>query len=47
MCRSRGVKMLVDGFSSFGAEAIDFAGCDIDAVAAYYARGGAAQGDKR
>lgn len=33
-CRSRGVKLLVDGVSSFGAEAIDFAGGDIDAVAA-------------
>lgn len=34
MCRARGVKMLVDGVSSFGAEAIDFAGGVIDAVAA-------------
>ncbi|WP_175748549.1 2-aminoethylphosphonate aminotransferase [Burkholderia pyrrocinia] len=34
VCRSRGVKLLVDGVSSFGAEAIDFAGGDIDAVAA-------------
>ncbi|QQK04316.1 2-aminoethylphosphonate aminotransferase [Burkholderia sp. Bp9017] len=34
VCRSRGVKMLVDGVSSFGAEAIDFAGGVIDAVAA-------------
>ncbi|WP_193100783.1 2-aminoethylphosphonate aminotransferase [Burkholderia sp. Z1] len=34
VCRSRGVKMLVDGVSSFGAEALDFAGGDIDAVAA-------------
>ncbi|AOK19910.1 2-aminoethylphosphonate aminotransferase [Burkholderia cepacia] len=34
VCRARGVKMLVDGVSSFGAEAIDFAGGDIDAVAA-------------
>ncbi|RQT66614.1 2-aminoethylphosphonate aminotransferase [Burkholderia cepacia] len=34
VCRSHGVKMLVDGVSSFGAEAIDFAGGDIDAVAA-------------
>ncbi|MEN2475383.1 2-aminoethylphosphonate aminotransferase [Burkholderia sp. GS2Y] len=34
VCRSRGVKMLVDGVSSFGAEEIDFAGGDIDAVAA-------------
>ena len=30
VCRSRGVKMLVDGVSSFGAEAIDFAGGVID-----------------
>ncbi|WGS46551.1 2-aminoethylphosphonate aminotransferase [Burkholderia sp. JSH-S8] len=34
LCRARGVKLLVDGVSSFGAEAIDFAGGDIDAVAA-------------
>ncbi|MGU7851467.1 2-aminoethylphosphonate aminotransferase [Burkholderia orbicola] len=34
VCRARGVKMLVDGVSSFGAETIDFAGGDIDAVAA-------------
>ncbi|MFJ1209378.1 2-aminoethylphosphonate aminotransferase [Burkholderia pyrrocinia] len=34
VCRSRSVKLLVDGVSSFGAEAIDFAGGDIDAVAA-------------
>ncbi|HDR9507989.1 2-aminoethylphosphonate aminotransferase [Burkholderia cepacia] len=34
VCRSRGVKLLVDGVSSFGAEAIEFAGGDIDAVAA-------------
>ncbi|MDN7588994.1 2-aminoethylphosphonate aminotransferase [Burkholderia seminalis] len=34
VCRARGVKILVDGVSSFGAEAIDFAGGDIDAVAA-------------
>ncbi|AIO70528.1 2-aminoethylphosphonate aminotransferase [Burkholderia oklahomensis] len=34
VCRARGVRMLVDGVSSFGAEAIDFAGGDIDAVAA-------------
>ncbi|MDR6503321.1 2-aminoethylphosphonate-pyruvate transaminase [Burkholderia ambifaria] len=34
VCRSRGVRLLVDGVSSFGAEAIDFAGGDIDAVAA-------------
>ncbi|AKM04248.1 2-aminoethylphosphonate aminotransferase [Burkholderia pyrrocinia] len=34
VCRARGVKLLVDGVSSFGAEALDFAGGDIDAVAA-------------
>ncbi|KVT88451.1 2-aminoethylphosphonate aminotransferase [Burkholderia ubonensis] len=34
VCRARGVKLLVDGVSSFGAEAIAFAGGDIDAVAA-------------
>jgi 2-aminoethylphosphonate-pyruvate transaminase len=34
VCRARGVRMLVDGVSSFGAEAIDFAGGVIDAVAA-------------
>ncbi|AJY09303.1 2-aminoethylphosphonate aminotransferase [Burkholderia dolosa] len=34
VCRARGVKLLVDGVSSFGAEAIDFAGGVIDAVAA-------------
>ncbi|WP_175690190.1 2-aminoethylphosphonate aminotransferase [Burkholderia anthina] len=34
VCRARGVNMLVDGVSSFGAEAIDFAGGTIDAVAA-------------
>ncbi|KUZ11297.1 2-aminoethylphosphonate aminotransferase [Burkholderia diffusa] len=34
VCRTRGVKMLVDGVSSFGAEAIDFADGVIDAVAA-------------
>ncbi|AOJ04158.1 MULTISPECIES: 2-aminoethylphosphonate aminotransferase [Burkholderia] len=34
VCRARSVRMLVDGVSSFGAEAIDFAGGDIDAVAA-------------
>ncbi|MDR8729240.1 2-aminoethylphosphonate aminotransferase [Burkholderia pseudomultivorans] len=34
VCRARDVKLLVDGVSSFGAEAIDFAGGDIDAVAA-------------
>ncbi|MBS6361749.1 2-aminoethylphosphonate aminotransferase [Burkholderia sp.] len=34
VCRARGARLLVDGVSSFGAEAIDFAGGDIDAVAA-------------
>lgn len=34
VCRARGVRMLVDGVSSFGAEAIDFGGDVIDAVAA-------------
>ncbi|MEW4361590.1 2-aminoethylphosphonate aminotransferase [Burkholderia pseudomallei] len=34
VCRARGVRMLVDGVSSFGAEAVDFAGGDIDALAA-------------
>ncbi|HGL4262061.1 2-aminoethylphosphonate aminotransferase [Burkholderia dolosa] len=34
VCHARGVKLLVDGVSSFGAEAIDFAGGVIDAVAA-------------
>ncbi|AHI67509.1 2-aminoethylphosphonate aminotransferase [Burkholderia thailandensis] len=34
VCRARGVRMLVDGVSSFGAEAIDFAGGGIDALAA-------------
>ncbi|KVE37293.1 2-aminoethylphosphonate aminotransferase [Burkholderia sp. TSV86] len=34
VCRPRGVRLLVDGVSSFGAEAINFAGGDIDAVAA-------------
>ncbi|HDR8954136.1 TPA: 2-aminoethylphosphonate aminotransferase [Burkholderia vietnamiensis] len=34
VCRARGVRMLVDGVSSFGAEAIDFGGGVIDAVAA-------------
>ncbi|MGI4815280.1 MAG: 2-aminoethylphosphonate aminotransferase [Janthinobacterium lividum] len=33
-CRQRGIGLLVDGVSSFGAEAIDFAGGGIDAVAA-------------
>ena len=34
VCRERGVKLLVDGVSSFGAEAIDFADPAIVAVAA-------------
>lgn len=34
VCRRYGVRMLVDGVSSFGAEAIQFADGDIDAVAA-------------
>ena len=34
LCRRYGARMLVDGVSSFGAEAIDFAGGEIDAVAA-------------
>jgi len=34
MCRARGVKMLVDGVSSFGAEAIDFGGTDAVAATA-------------
>ncbi len=33
-CAARGVRLLVDGVSSFGAEAIDFDGAAIDAVAA-------------
>ena len=33
-CRTRGVKMLVDGVSSFGAEAIDFNDDSLEAVAA-------------
>ncbi|MDR3096407.1 MAG: 2-aminoethylphosphonate aminotransferase [Paraburkholderia sp.] len=33
-CRARGVQMLVDGVSSFGSEAIDFADTSIAAVAA-------------
>jgi len=33
-CRARGVQMLVDGVSSFGAEAIDFGDTSIAAVAA-------------
>ncbi|APR39088.1 2-aminoethylphosphonate aminotransferase [Paraburkholderia sp. SOS3] len=34
VCRERGVRLLVDGVSSFGAEAIDFADTTIAAVAA-------------
>jgi 2-aminoethylphosphonate-pyruvate transaminase len=34
LCRARGVHLLVDAVSSFGAEAIDFADCGIAAVAA-------------
>lgn len=34
VCRARGVKLLVDGVSSFGAEAIDFSDTSLDAVAA-------------
>jgi 2-aminoethylphosphonate-pyruvate transaminase len=34
LCRTRGVKMLVDGVSSFGAEAIDFGDPTLAAVAA-------------
>ena len=34
VCRARGVSLLVDGVSSFGAEAIDFDDRSIDAVAA-------------
>ncbi|QYD71285.1 2-aminoethylphosphonate--pyruvate transaminase [Paraburkholderia edwinii] len=34
VCRERGVRLLVDGVSSFGAEAIDFADSTIAAVAA-------------
>jgi len=34
VCRGRGVRLLVDGVSSFGAEAIDFADRSIAAVAA-------------
>jgi 2-aminoethylphosphonate-pyruvate transaminase len=34
LCRTRGVRMLVDGVSSFGAEAIDFADPVLAAVAA-------------
>jgi len=34
LCRARGVKLLVDGVSSFGAEAIDFQDPALDAVAA-------------
>ncbi|MFM0752247.1 2-aminoethylphosphonate aminotransferase [Paraburkholderia strydomiana] len=34
LCRARGLRLLVDGVSSFGAEAIDFADASLDAVAA-------------
>jgi len=34
LCRAHGVKLLVDGVSSFGAEAIDFADAGLAAVAA-------------
>ncbi|MFM0207614.1 2-aminoethylphosphonate aminotransferase [Paraburkholderia sediminicola] len=34
LCRERGLRLLVDGVSSFGAEAIDFADASLDAVAA-------------
>ena len=34
MCRARGLRLLVDGVSSFGAEPIDFADTSLDAVAA-------------
>jgi 2-aminoethylphosphonate-pyruvate transaminase len=34
LCRQHGAQMLIDGVSSFGAEAIDFAGWPIAAVAA-------------
>lgn len=34
VCRARGVSLLVDAVSSFGAEAIDFDGANISAVAA-------------
>jgi 2-aminoethylphosphonate-pyruvate transaminase len=34
LCRARGLHLLVDGVSSFGAEAIDFADASLDAVAA-------------
>ncbi|MDR6391259.1 2-aminoethylphosphonate aminotransferase [Paraburkholderia phenoliruptrix] len=34
LCRARGLRLLVDGVSSFGAEAIDFADTSLDAVAA-------------
>jgi 2-aminoethylphosphonate-pyruvate transaminase len=34
LCRARGVQLLVDGVSSFGAEALDFGAADLAAVAA-------------
>ncbi|MEQ8661553.1 MAG: 2-aminoethylphosphonate aminotransferase [Gammaproteobacteria bacterium] len=34
VCRAAGARLLVDGVSSFGAEAIDFAGLGLDACAA-------------
>lgn len=34
LCRRRGVKLLLDAVSSFGAEAIDFAGWNLEALAA-------------
>jgi 2-aminoethylphosphonate-pyruvate transaminase len=34
LCRARGVKLLVDGVSSFGAEALDFSDTSLAAVAA-------------
>jgi 2-aminoethylphosphonate-pyruvate transaminase len=34
LCSARGVKLLVDGVSSFGAEAIDFSDSSLEAVAA-------------
>ncbi|HTV94733.1 MAG TPA: 2-aminoethylphosphonate aminotransferase [Steroidobacteraceae bacterium] len=33
LCRARGIGLMVDGVSSFGAEAIDFADASLDAVA--------------
>jgi 2-aminoethylphosphonate-pyruvate transaminase len=38
LCRTRGLRLLVDGVSSFGAEAIDFADTSLDAVAATASR---------